>query len=40
MKHDCFIDPDWAAAGIPGLKPFVATMPKGRLFTGMGSGNG
>uniref|UniRef100_A0A7S2DWN0 GS catalytic domain-containing protein n=2 Tax=Octactis speculum TaxID=3111310 RepID=A0A7S2DWN0_9STRA len=39
MKHDAFIDPDWSADGIPGLKPFIATMPKGRLFTGETDGS-
>jgi glutamine synthetase len=39
MKHDAFIDPDWGAPGIPGLKPFKATMPKGRLFTGETDGS-
>ena len=34
MKHDAFLDPDWGSPGIPGLKPFKATMPKGRLFAG------
>jgi glutamine synthetase len=39
MKHDAFIDPDWSAPGIPGLKPFVAKMPGGRLFTGETDGS-
>ena len=39
MKHDAFIDPDWSAPGIPGLKPFKACMPKGRLFTGETDGS-
>jgi len=39
MKHDAFIDPDWSAPGIPGLKPFVCKMPGGRLFTGETDGS-
>ena len=39
MKHDAFIDPDWAANRIPGLKPFVAKMPNGRLFNGETDGS-
>ena len=39
MKHDAMIDPDWGAAGIPGLKPFVAKIPGGRLFTGETDGS-
>ena len=28
MKHDAFLDPDWGAPGIVGMKPFKATMPR------------
>ena len=39
MKHDAFLDPDWSAPGIVGMKPFKATMPSRRLFTGESDGS-
>lgn len=39
MKHDCFVNPDWGAPGVPGLKPFKAEMPGGRLFNGESDGS-
>jgi len=39
MKHDAFINPDWGAPDVPGLKPFKAEMPSGRLFTGETDGS-
>lgn len=39
MKHDLFLDPDWGAPGIVGMKPFKAVLPPGRLFTGETDGS-